>query len=91
MPEKRKQLRDTLIALKDELNGVRPESDKQEAALRELLRDVQDFLRAEDQGEQEPQAMSEKIEQGIDQFEATHPKLALYLNDALQMLSSLGI
>lgn len=85
-----KELRDTLQALKSEIKQVEPESEEQRDLLRGLLRDIQAFLGRE--GElSEPDDLTDKIENGIDQLEATHPKLTLYLNDALQMLSSLGI
>ncbi len=83
-------VREKLLELKQKLQGSSPKNENQRQARQELLDDIQTYLDADSQTET-PENMLEKLETNIEEFEATHPTLSLYLNDTLQILSSLGI
>jgi hypothetical protein len=84
------QAQEKLLELQKKLLNSSPKNEKQKRARQELLDNIQAYLDADEQDET-PENMLEKMENGIEEFEATHPTLALYLNDTLQILSSLGI
>lgn len=86
------QLRERLEHLQAELQQVRAVDDDSRKALAHLVADVQALL--DGTGEDAPPRdlpLADRLQEGIQQFQGTHPTLTLAMERVLDTLSQTGI
>lgn len=84
-----KQLDESIRDLQSQIDSLHPEDDRA-VHLRSLADDVDRMARNSAAGEA-PANLGERITESILQFEVSHPRIALALNEVAQKLSDIGI
>ena len=88
----RQELRDLLSKLHAELKNVKTADSTSRAILRKLGRDIQRIL--ENSGEIPPHhhaRLLESLEESVEHFEVSHPKLTSLMNTIIKNLSDMGV
>ena len=92
MDEHNRQLREQLERLDAELRSIDSVDDASREVLHRVQEDVQDLLSRS--GEAIPQhdvSITERLRQGIQHFEVTHPNLVAMMEQVVHTLSEMGI
>lgn len=84
-----KQLDESIRDLQSQIDSLNPEDDRA-AHLRSLADDV-DRITRNSGATEAPANLGERITTSILQFEVSHPRIALALNEIGQKLSDIGI
>jgi ElaB/YqjD/DUF883 family membrane-anchored ribosome-binding protein len=88
----KQQLHDRLTELHAELQRVESVDDNEILPLRQLSNDIQELLHQRgEHPEHSYKNLGERLRAGIDQFEASHPKVTLLMGQAAEVLAKMGI
>jgi ribosome-binding protein aMBF1 (putative translation factor) len=92
MDDLNQQLREQLERLDANIKQTKSVDEAGRTILHELQQDVQDLLArsGEDSGLQQ-HPIAERLREGIQHFEVTHPALAGVMEEVVNMLSAMGI
>jgi len=82
-------LREILERLHDELDRTKSLDEKGREMLRHLNKDIRELL--ERSGEEVDENILERLQDSIDYFEATHPRVTQMLSEMMRILSNAGI
>ena len=88
MPDK--NLTELLEQLHDELDNTKAVDEKGRQLLRSLNTDIEELLDRSKDVESDD-SLLERLQESIDYFEATHPKLTTALSQMLNILNNEGI
>ena len=88
MPDK--NLTELLEQLHDELDNTKAVDEKGRQLLRSLNTDIEELLDRSKDVESDD-SLLERLQESIDYFEATHPKLTTALSQMLNILNNAGI
>ena len=88
MPDK--NLTELLEQLHDELDNTKAVDEKGRQLLRSLNADIEELLDRSKDVESDD-SLLERLQESIDYFEATHPKLTTALSQMLNILNNAGI
>jgi hypothetical protein len=83
-------LRQSLNALKAELDRLDSADPDKRATLERLIDDIEHKLQHPDQGETSG-SLIERAKESIEHFEVSHPRATAILNDIMMTLSNMGI
>ncbi len=78
-----------LAQLEREIERTQRVDEKGQELLRELSKDIQDLL--ERSGSSPRPSVIRRLEESVEHFEATHPRLTTMLSELLTSLSNAGI
>ena len=85
-------LRRLLEQLHDELERTESVDEKGDELLRHLDSDIHAFLKRSGRaGEESDEGMIERVQDAIDHFEVTHPRITQMLSEMMTILSNAGI
>ena len=85
-------LRKLLEQLHDELERTESVDEKGDELLRHLDADIGNFLKRSGKGKRQPdEPLLEQLQDAIDHFEVTHPRLTMMLSEMMTILSNAGI
>jgi len=82
-------LREILERLHAELDRTKSLDEKGREMLRHLNSDIRELL--ERSGEEADESILERLQDSIDYFEATHPRVTQMLSEMMRILSNAGI
>jgi hypothetical protein len=82
-------LRELLERLHAELDRTKSLDEKRREMLRHLNKDIRELL--ERSGAEADENILERLQDSIDQFEVTHPRLTGMLSEMMRILSNAGI
>jgi hypothetical protein len=86
------ELRKLIEQLHDEIKNTHALDKKGQELLAHLESDIRELLdRTEGKGEPVQPSTIQRLEEGLDHFEATHPDLAKLIFNLLESLSNAGI
>jgi hypothetical protein len=86
--DRRKLLED----VRNQIGQTQPLDEKGRELLRRLDREIHELLEgSEDQAFETPDTLIERLNENIDHFEETHPRLTMALSHMLTVLSNAGI
>ncbi len=88
MPDK--NLTELLEQLRGELDNTKAVDEKGRELLRGLNADIEEFLNRSDDVESDD-SLLERLQESVDYFEATHPRLTTALSQMLNILNNAGI
>jgi hypothetical protein len=88
MPDK--DLTELLEQLHDELDNTKAVDEKGRQLLRSLNTDIEELLNRSNDVESDD-SLLERLQESIDYFEATHPRLTTALSQMLNILNNAGI
>lgn len=84
-------LRNHLEQLHAELQQAKPLDENEREMLKHLANDIREILESENDDSQQLGQLGKRLQDGLAQFEATHPKAALFMRQLIDQLSVLGI
>jgi hypothetical protein len=84
-------LRELLEKLHQELERTEAVDEKGSELLRHLDADIRDLLKRSGANTETDEPVLERLQDTIDHFEATHPRLTLVLSEMMTILSNAGI
>jgi hypothetical protein len=84
-----KDLNSLLKQLRAELTGTRAMDEQGRELLRDLDKDIRAFLEKSDDDSDD--SLLERLQDSIDYFETTHPRLTTALSQILNALNNAGI
>ena len=84
-----KDLNSLLKQLRAELTNARTMDEQGRELLRDLDKDIRAFL--EKSGDDSDDSLLERVQDSIDYFETTHPRLTTALSQILNALNNAGI
>jgi len=84
-----KDLNSLLRQLRAELTNARTMDEQGRELLRDLDKDIRAFL--EKSGDDSDDSLLERVQDSIDYFETTHPRLTTALSQILNALNNAGI
>jgi len=84
-------LRDLLEKLHQELQQADATDEASRERLRHLEADIHSLLERSDENVETDETMLERLQDSIDHFEVTHPRLTLMLSQMMTILSNAGI
>lgn len=88
----KKQLHETLEQLHAELQQIESVDENERQILQTLMADIQKLTRSLDSDEQHAhEGLGEGLKQGIEQFEASHPRATMLMGQVADALAKIGI
>jgi len=84
-------LRELLEHLHNELERTEAVDESGREKLRHLDADIRSLLKRSGEAAETDESMLERLQDSIDHFEATHPRLSLMLSEMMTILSNAGI
>ena len=84
-------LRELLEKLHQELEQIEVTDEAGRERLRHLDADIRSLLERSDELEEADEPMLERLQDSIDHFETTHPRLTMMLSQMMTILSNAGI
>ena len=84
-------LRELLEQLHNELERTEAVDESGRERLRHLDADIRSLLKRSGEEAETDESMRERLQDAIDHFEATHPRLSLMLSEMMTILSNAGI
>lgn len=88
----KQELRDTLLRLHSALLNLEGLDDDDRKALKHLIVDIQDLIKhGEAHRTEQHDRLDERLRDGIERFEASHPDLTALMGQAIDMLARIGI
>jgi hypothetical protein len=92
MDDLNQQLREQLERLDADIKQTQSVDEAGRTILHELQQDVQDLLaRSGESSGLQQRDVTERLREGIQHFEVTHPALAAVMEEVVNMLSAMGI
>lgn len=83
-------LRRLLEQLHDELERTQSVDEKGDELLRHVDSDIHDFLKRSGRGVSDENVV-QRVQDAIDHFEVTHPRITQMLSEMMRILSNAGI
>lgn len=88
----RRELRETLEKLHDELHGTRTVTEADRALLEELAADVRRVLDSQAEAPSaRHQGLRDRLDQGLYELQEDHPQLVASIRNVVNYLSAMGI
>jgi predicted nucleic acid-binding Zn-ribbon protein len=84
-------LRELLEKLHNELERLEATDERDQEKLRQLDADIQSLLKRSDADLEADEPMLERLQDTIDHFETTHPRLTMMMSQMMTILSNAGI
>ena len=84
-------LRELLEKLHHELERIESVDEKGNEVLRQLDADIRNLLKRSGAKVETDESMLERLQDSIDHFEATHPRLTRMLSEMMTILSNAGV
>ena len=84
-------LRELLEKLQKELEQIEAKDEAGRARLRQLEADIRSLLERADEIDEADEPMLERLQDSIDHFETTYPRLTMMLSQMMTILSNAGI
>lgn len=84
-------LRELLEKLHNELEQVEVTDEAERERLRHLEADIRSLLERSDELDEMDEPMLERLQDSIDHFESTYPRLTMMLSQMMTILSNAGI
>ena len=84
-------LRELLEKLHNELERIEVTDEAGRERLRHLDADIRDLLKRSGEKVETDEHMLERLQDSIDHFETTHPRLTMMLSQMMTILSNAGI
>ena len=88
----KRDFQNTLLRLQGALKTLRDVKEEDRKAIEHLMGDIQDVINhGEAQRTERHDRLDEKLKDGIERFEASHPDLTMLMGQAIDMLARIGI
>jgi hypothetical protein len=88
----KKQLHETLEQLHAELQQIECVDESEQQTLQKLMADIEKLTRSSDSAHQHVyERLGEGLRQGIEQFEASHPRATMLMGQVADALAKIGI
>ena len=87
----KENLREQLERLHGELSRTETVDAQQRQLLKALENDIQELLSREENQPHHYRSLSERLNEGVAQIEASHPKITLLMRRAIDSLAFLGV
>lgn len=84
-------LRDLLEKVHQELEHTEVTDESSRERLRHLEADIRDLLKRSGENLQTDESLLERLQDAIDHFETSHPRLTMMLSQMMTILSNAGI
>ena len=84
-------LRELLEKLHNELEQLEVTDEADREKLRHLDADIRQLLKRSNPAEETDESMLERLQDTIDRFETTHPRLTMMLSQMMTILSNAGV
>jgi hypothetical protein len=84
-------LRELLEKLHKELEQIEVTDEAGRERLRHLDADIRSLLERSEEADETDEPMLERLQDSIDHFETTHPRLTMMLSQMMTILSNAGI
>jgi len=84
-------LRELLEKLHHELERIESVDEKGNEVLRQLDADIRNLLKRSGAKVETDESMLERLQDSIDHFEATHPRLTMMLSEMMTILNNAGV
>jgi hypothetical protein len=84
-------LHELLEKLHSELERIDTTDEKGQEMLRHLAADIRTLLKRSDSKIETDETMLERLQESIDHFETTYPRLTMMLSQMMRILSNAGV
>ncbi len=91
MSENLDRLRETLEELESELQSIDSLDETSRAKLEEVAVEIREALDKPDPGQIDSRSLYERLEDSVEEFEATHPRLVQFFTRLSDGLGQMGI
>ena len=87
----KERLQTTLEQLHDELQQIESVDENERQILQKLMSDINKLVEAGDSDQQHVARLDEGLREGIERFEASHPRATMLMGQVVDALAKIGI
>ena len=87
----KQQLRNTLEQLHVELQQIESVDEGERQRLQSLMSDIKKLIEADDSDKDHVDRLGEGLKEGIELFEASHPRATMLMGQVIDALAKMGI